>query len=124
MLAPQLRRTRIGNSSRPPRIPSRGERFGPTVTLILCAWFDSAELVRLSPNSTSGGSPMATLTMHSSPRAERVAARAFMVLNVIVLLAIGFSLLSSPIWIPITVMCWLAAAAIAGLAIWGPLAAA
>jgi hypothetical protein len=44
-----------------------------------------------------------------------------MFLTVLLLLGTGLALLTSPAWIPVTVGLWLTAAAIAGIAIWGPL---
>jgi hypothetical protein len=64
---------------------------------------------------------MTTRTLDSWTSTERVLARAFMLANVVFLLVTGYSLLTSPLWIPVTVLCWLGAAAMAGLAIWGPL---
>jgi hypothetical protein len=63
---------------------------------------------------------MATHTF-SWTQTERVLARLFMFLTVLLLLGTGLALLTSPAWIPVTVVLWLSAAAIAGIAVWGPL---
>jgi len=64
---------------------------------------------------------MAIQTAHRWITTERVLARMFLILTAILLLATGFSLLTSALWIPVTVGLWLGAAAIVGVAVWGPL---
>jgi hypothetical protein len=64
---------------------------------------------------------MTTRTVRPWIVTERLLARLFMIVTAVVLLVTGYSLLTSPLWIPITVGLWLGAAAIAAVTVWGPL---
>jgi hypothetical protein len=74
-----------------------------------------------SADATEAAAPVET-EIHLAPRGPAIvsALRVTLALNAVVLFVWGFTLLTSPLYIPITVAMWLCAAALVGIAAFAP----